>query len=266
MAAGVTLAVVALGIGGVIALRGVRPSDVVGGPAVTGVLDVPVVASGDQSLGGAAGLDPRVAGARTRLADAVEAGKAIHAQASARSAASPAELLSLRGALDAGLAALAVRPPGGDSPERTVAYLESLDACRSAILDAASTIADVWQVLAGQAAQRRTSAHGSGGATAATETGPDEGGASGGGTGTAGSGGGETTDVGSDGGSTDTTSGGGSAGGGTATPTATAPAPTVEPTPQPSAEPTPEPTPDPTPGPTTSPTTTPEPTGAPSSS
>ncbi|GHH67601.1 hypothetical protein GCM10017772_09610 [Promicromonospora soli] len=216
-----------------------------------------VVVPGAQLLGGAAELDRRVAEARTRLADAVEAGKTIHAQAAARSAASPAALRSLRGALDAGLAALAVRPPGGDSPERTVAYVERLDACRSAILDAASTIGDVRSVLADQAAQR-TSDNGSGGTTAGSETWPDQGGA-----GTAGSGGGETTDVGSDGGSTGPTSGSGSAGGGTATPTATAPAPTVEPTPRPSAEPTPEPTPDPTPDPTPSPTTTPEPTGAP---
>jgi hypothetical protein len=265
VAAGVTLAVVALGTGGLIALRGHHPSDV-GGPAVAGVLDVQVVAPGAQSLGGAAELDRRVAEARTRLEDAVEAGEAVHAQAAARSAASPAALRSLRGALDAGLAALAVRPPGGDSPERTVAYLESLDACRSAILDAASTIGDVRSVLADQAAQRGTSENGSGGTTAGSETWPDQDGASGGGAGTAGSGGGENTDVGSDGGSTGTTGGSGSAGGGTATPEATAPAPTVEPTPRPSAEPTPEPTPDPTPDPTASPTTTPEPTGAPQSS
>jgi hypothetical protein len=261
VAAGVTLAVVALGIGGVIALRGDHPGDVDGGPAVTGVLDVQVVAPGAQSLGGAAALDRRVAEARTRLADAVEAGKTIHAQAAARSAASPAALRSLRGALDAGLAALAVPPPGGDSPERAVAYLESLDACRAAILDAASTIGDVGSVLADQAAQR-TADNGSGGTTAGSETWPDQGGASGGGTGTT-EWGGETADVGSDGGSTGPTSGSGSGGGGTATPTATAPAPTVEPTPRPSADPTPEPTPDPTPDPTASPTAMPEPTGAP---
>jgi hypothetical protein len=260
VAGAVTLAVVALGIGGVLALRdGDRPDDVGGATPVAGVLDLPAIALGDQPSDGATGTADRVAEARTRLADAVEDGEATHTRAAARGATSSAVLRSLRRALDAGKAALEIRPPDGDSPEsRTVAYLETLDARRSAILGATAGVGDARHALPDPAAPWSPSGPGS---PATVTSGPsrDQGGASGGGTATGGPGGDDSAAGGGpDGG---TTGEPGSAGGGTTTPTATAPPPTAGPTSGPSPEPSPEPSPDPTPDPSASPSATPEPTG-----
>jgi hypothetical protein len=257
VAGGVTLAVVALGIGGALALRGDRPDGVGDAATVTGV-DLPAIVPGDQSSNGAPASDQRVAEARTRLAEAVEDGEAVHAQAAARGATSSAVLRRLRGALDAGAAALEVRPPDAESPEsRTTGYLETLDARRSAILDATAGITDARQALPGSATPRSNPANGSDG-TAETDTSPDEGGRNGGDAGAGDPDGGETAAGGSEGG------GSGSTGGGTTPPPASA-SPSAEPTA--SAEPTPEPSPDPTPSPTPSPTVSPTatsgPTGAP---
>ncbi|MEU4362668.1 hypothetical protein [Promicromonospora sp. NPDC023987] len=260
VAGAVALAVVAAGIGGVIALRGDRPADLGEATTVAGALELPAIASGGQPSDGATGLDERVVDARTRLADAVEDGEATHAQAAARSAQPSAALRDLRRALDAGEAALETRPPDGASPEsRTVAYLKTLEARRSAILDAAAGVADALPALPGPAAPWSTPGYGSDG-TAATGSSPDQGGAGGGGAGTGGSGGGGSTGGGSEDGGTGGT---GSDGGGTTTPTDSPPSPTAGPTPEPSTEPSSEPSTEPTPDPSASPSATPEPPGAP---
>ena len=257
VAGGVTLAVVVLGVAGVVATLQDRPSAAEAAPALVGAQDGPVGAPGAQPSDGADEPDPRGVEARTRLADAVETGRAVHEEAAARSAASSAALRSLRGALDAAAAALSLRTPSGKSPEqRTLEYVDILEVRRSAVLDATSVVADA---LAGRTSQRPSSTTEHGDTTTPTGAGTGTAGDGGAGTGTSGDG---DTDAGS-GGGTEPTGGTGSAGGSTATPTATPPAATAEPTAGPSAEPTPEPTPDPTPEPTVSPTPTPEPTDTP---
>ncbi|MFD2795840.1 hypothetical protein ACFS27_19925 [Promicromonospora vindobonensis] len=255
VAGGVTLAVVALGIGGALALRGDRPNDVGDATPVVGVLDLPAIAIGDRPSDGATGAEDRVGEARTRLADAVEDGEATHAGAAARGATSSAVLRGLRQALDAGKAALELRPPVEESPEsRTAHYVETLDARRSAILEAAADVADARHAAPGPATPWSPAGHGSDG-TAATGPSRDQGGTGGG---DAGTGGGEASGGGSEGGATGGT---GSTGGGTTTPTATAPPPTARPTSEPSAEPSPGPSAEPTPDPSASATAAPEPTG-----
>ncbi|MFD2025201.1 hypothetical protein [Promicromonospora aerolata] len=251
VAGGVTLGVVALGVGGALALRGDEPSEAGAATTVTEVLDLPAIVPGDQASDGATGLDPRVTEARTLLADAVEEGEAVHAQAAARSAVSSSALQALRDALDAGAQALDRQPPGGESPEpRTVDYLGTLDARRSAILDAAADITAARPALPGSTTPWSSPGSGSEG-TSVTGPSPDEDGADEGGGGSGDPGGGETGGD-SEGGGTDDS---GSSGGSTPTPTATTP-PTTEPTPEPSADPTPSPSPDPEPEPSVSPTAT----------
>ncbi|GAB2475363.1 hypothetical protein GCM10027063_15240 [Promicromonospora xylanilytica] len=259
VAGGVTLAVVALGAGGAFALRGDRPDDV-GGPTVVGALELPVAAPGSQSSDDASGPDQRVADARDRLADAVEDGEAVHAEAVTRGAA-PSALRDLRRALDAGRAALEARPPSaGAPPSRTSAYLEDLDARRSAILDAAADVTGHGQAPQDPAVPRSQWGSGAEG-TGTAGSSSDGGGASEGGAGTGAPDGGGTGGGGSDGG-TGGTGGPGTPGGGTTTPSPAEPTPSAEPSA--SAEPTPEPSSDPTPDPSVSPTATPGPTGSPS--
>ncbi|GAA4708347.1 hypothetical protein GCM10023198_33700 [Promicromonospora umidemergens] len=258
VAGGVTLAVVALGICGALVLGGDHPDDVGVAASVAGVPDLPAVALDDQPSDGAGGTE-RLTEARTRLADAVEDGETAHAQAAARSATPSAALRSLRRALDAGRAALEIRPPNDRSSEaRTVAYLKTLDTRRSAILDAVTGVADAGHAQPGPAAPWSTSGRGSGGA-APVGPAPDHGGASEGATG--GSGGGSGSGGATGGGSAgDTTGSTGSTGGGTTTPPV-APPPSADPTSEPSTEPPVEPTPGPTPDSSASPTATPESAG-----